>query len=253
MRRVLRNVFMTIGAMGVLATSAHAAVIDLTTAGSSGTVNGALFQQIDPQSTGTGVIEPFLRLQANGTEEGYNTGFNPPFPDVKTGTWTHELQVKDIPIVTIGGVQYYQFLLDINQNRGGNGEFLSLNEIQLYTRPTQLLNPTTNLATLGTLRYDLDALPAGDSTIELNFLLNPGSGAGDMFMNIPVAFFGGAPATDFVYLYTAFGNPNPSNDGFEEWAVLRGPSNPVPDGGLTAGMLGFAMLAVGMLRRKLAR
>ena len=54
-----------------------AATCDLTTAGSSCTVNGAIFQQIDPQSTGTGVINSFVEIGGNtDTVSAYNTTVN---------------------------------------------------------------------------------------------------------------------------------------------------------------------------------
>ena len=55
---------------------AGANVVNLTTRGSSGTVNGAFFEQIDPRSTGSGVIDPFVRVNPGGSancEHGYNT------------------------------------------------------------------------------------------------------------------------------------------------------------------------------------
>ena len=62
--------------------NAGADSLNLTTAGSSGqlvsTVGGnAFFQQIPPQSTGTGVIDSFLRVQANTAEDGFNTSSRP--------------------------------------------------------------------------------------------------------------------------------------------------------------------------------
>src|SRR5262249_13202157 len=74
---------LAVGALALGQSSARAAfVLDLTTHGSSGSITGtvggaALFQQIDHQSTGTGVIDSFVRLQHNGTEQGYNTDANP--------------------------------------------------------------------------------------------------------------------------------------------------------------------------------
>ncbi len=47
--------------------------IDFTERGSSEFLDGAFFQQIDPQATGTGVLDPFLTIQGNGSERGYNT------------------------------------------------------------------------------------------------------------------------------------------------------------------------------------
>ena len=52
-------------------------MMDLTTSGAIQTYNGGIFEQIEAfaTSTGTGVIQPFLRVQSNdGIERGYNTG-----------------------------------------------------------------------------------------------------------------------------------------------------------------------------------
>jgi len=48
----------------------------------SGSINGALFDFTTAQPTGTGIIQPFLRVQADGVEQGYNTSGAPvPFDD----------------------------------------------------------------------------------------------------------------------------------------------------------------------------
>jgi hypothetical protein len=218
-------------ATGLLLSGAalHAEVVDLTTAGSSGTIGQSFFQQIDPQSTGTGVIDPFLRVQANTSEQGYNTSASSPPFDAKAGTWTHNLKMTDLDLVTLNNQTYYRFLLDINQNQGGDSELLTLHTLQLYTGAVGS-QTTTDLSQLGTLRYDMDSAVLGgaaDSKIELNYLLNPGSGAGDMFAYIPTSLFLGADAMDYVYLYCEFGPNYDSNDGFEEWSI-QAPRPPSP-------------------------
>src|SRR2546426_865918 len=102
---------------GALATQANETPYDLTSGGVKW-INGAGFATTDVKSTGTGVLEPFLRLQANGTEQGYNASLSQSLlmPDVKAGTWTHDIQLGDVP----SGGGYYQFLLDINQSGGNN-------------------------------------------------------------------------------------------------------------------------------------
>ena len=63
-----------------LASGALAMTIDLKPgAGSSGTVNGVLYEFDSTQPAGTGVLNSFLRIQKTPTEEGYNTS-NPAFP-----------------------------------------------------------------------------------------------------------------------------------------------------------------------------
>ena len=254
----LNSIAIAIGVGGLLAAGLNAAtIVDLTTAGSSGMANGALFQQISPQTTGTGVIDPFLRVDADRTEEGFNNNVNAfTLDDVAKGgqNYNHDIQLSHVPIVNIGGVNYYQFLLDINQTK--DHPLLSLDKLQIWLKSSPI---TTFAGSKGTyadltgsgasMAYDLDG--AGDAYVKLNYSLNPGSGAGDMFANIPVSDLG-TDGSKYVYLYSLFGSNFPSNDGFEEWATLQAPGTNVPDGGTTVLMLGSALSALAMIRRKLS-
>jgi|GEM_PF-2169988 len=57
-----------------VASGAQAALIDLTTAGDSATINGALFETSDPNTgAGSGNIDSFLRTQNSPSEFGFNT------------------------------------------------------------------------------------------------------------------------------------------------------------------------------------
>ena len=198
---------------------AGAAVVDLTSGSGSGTINGAVFE-FGQGKGGTGVFEPFVRLQATGTEEGYNTDeSNVPF-DEKTGSWTHDIRLNQIAALNIDGNDWYAFQLDINES-GGSSSFLSLDEVQIYTSLTRNKN-TTVLASLGTLRYDMDG--NGESYVLLDASKSSGSGVADMTVLVPVSAFAGAAGTDFIYLYSFFGeqgtldgNDYSSDDGFEEW------------------------------------
>ena len=250
--------------MGVaLVQAANAVSVNLVTA-NSGTANGAQFVWIDQHSTGTGVIDPFLRLQGNNTEEGYNSSvaIGDLFADTKGGIWTHDLQLSAVPVVTIGGTRYYEFLLDINEQ--ASAPLISLYRVELYLSGAPITAAAANgklaysdLADDGTLKWSLDSGPPntdGDSTVELDFTRNPGSGWGDMFMYVPESALG-TDLTKYLTLYSAFGIPNDTGDGFEEWA-LRTPEEPppgVPDGGVTATLLGLGLLALSGLRRRLAK
>lgn len=237
----------------VSGSSASAALIDLTTVNSSGTVNGALFKTTEIQPTGSGFIKSFVRLGQSGnntTAEGYNASARPVMDDVNTSpTFTHDLVLSTVSVVNISGLDYYEFLLDINQKNSAGDSLLSLDKIEIYTRATALTTANTKLAltTGSTLRYNLDA--GTDSTIKMDYNLNSGSGSGDMFAYIPKSLFG--LQTDFVYLYSQFGATAPwiENDGFEEWAARNGTSRQVPDGGGTLALLGLALGGLGVVRR----
>lgn len=257
MNQILRNSLLSLCA-ALAASSASATTLDLT-AGGSGTVNTTFFTTTDVGSTGTGVISPFLRVQANGTASGYNASTNSVMPDVKTGTWTHDIQLSAIPIVVnpTGATpgSYYEFLLDINQTNAN--PYLSLDTIQLYTRAS-VLNPADSLALLtaapSVLRYNFDSSDA--NTILLNYQLNSGSGSGDLFMYVPTSAFSGASGSDYLYFYTQFGVTGgiyAENDGFEEWAVRTAAAPSVPDGGTSAVLLGGALLALAAVRRRFSK
>jgi len=265
MRKAFIKIFVTVGSLSVSAISAHAGVLDLTTAGSFGTLNGAQFYTNTQQTTGTGVIDPFVRIQDTGVEEGYNTNSNSPGFDEKTGIFTHSLTLADLVIETIGGVQYYEFLLDINQTNAN--PLLSLTEIQIYTNAnvSSASTNTTNLASLGDLRFDLDGNE--DNTVKLNYDLNPGSGAGDLYFYVPISLFSADALTEQVIFYSQFGGTPPlnaSNDGPEEWAIVKGaPNTPcgatecpgdntVPDGGSMAMLLGIGLMGIAAARRMLS-
>src|SRR5437763_9806739 len=138
----------------LLATGAHATVVDLIN-GDSGTITNsygtAIFEFTQPQPTGTGYIQPFLRVQNDPMEQGYNTSGGTPFDD-KAGPWTHNIQMSDLQSsqVTIGGVAYFKLLLDANEPNGSKSK-VTLDQLQFYTSP-QGSKTTTSITTLGTLR-----------------------------------------------------------------------------------------------------
>ena len=232
----------------ICTTVAHATVVDLTGSNDSGTINGAQFVFTTPQPTGTGVIQPFLRLENTPVEQGYNTSGGTPFDD-KAGPWTHDLTFGALQNtqITLGGVSYFKLLLDVNEP-GGSKSLISLDQLQFYTSKVGS-QTTSNVRSLGTLRY---TFISGDSVI-LDASRNHGSGSGDMYAYIPTSDFASSKTSDFVYLYAHFGNTDASQAGFEEWALVN--AAPIPEMNALFPIIGFFALAFATqhLRRRHAR
>lgn len=251
MRKIVLANVLVMSFMGVA--QAGATVCDLTTAGSSctgfGTPGAQLFEAgIAP--TGSGVIQSFVRVNPGGSanyEQGYNTDARPvQYNENTSATFTHSLLLSGVPIVTIGGVDYREFGLDINQTAAD--PLITLDRIVVSLRASGGLTGAT-VADGASLGANAGALFTDDTlvydsglgnSVELNFLLNAGSGKGDMFLYIPNSAFTGT--NTFVYLYSEFGGvgasepPNQTNDGFEEWFVRTPtgggggvPQTPVPE------------------------
>ncbi|HKS61475.1 MAG TPA: hypothetical protein VJT13_07250, partial [Xanthobacteraceae bacterium] len=200
----------------------------------NGGANGALFfSGTDLPATGSGVIDPFVRIQAKGTEQGYNTDARPYDATNDAGataTFNHSIQLADVPLVEIGGVRYREFRLDINEaNIGGKTNLISLDALKLFSADAgNLSGLDTTVGTVGAtnafssgrsrLLYNLDS--AGDIRVILTDW-STGSGHGDYAVLIPDAAFAGVAESQFIYLYSAFGDSDGTNGGFEEWYVRK--------------------------------
>ncbi len=207
--------------------------LDLSSAGAIGSVNGAIFRQIDTQPAGSGVLNSFVRMQSKhdtaGIAQGYNTDARPVQFDEKTSqSFTHALPLSSVPEVNVGGVLYREFLLDVNQTN--STPYMSLDELRIYTGGAPDLtgyNPSTNQLSGINAGYDLGA----GNWIKLNSGLNPGSGSTNMAALIPDSAFGGG---SYVYLYSKFGVNISTHGGYEEWAV-SGSGNGSSSGGTSSG------------------
>ncbi len=230
--------------VGFCVPASAAPTVDLTS-DSDGYIDDAYFLRIDSQSTGSGVLDPFVRLSTNQTiVQGYNTDARPLLLDENNSPqFTRSLLLDDVPTVDIGGTSYREFLLDINQKGTICGRLLSLDTIEIYLADAG--NLTGSPGSLGTLIYDMDD---GDNNwIGLDYKLNHGSGSGDMLAYIPDDLFVGG---DYVYLYSRFGENWANNAGFEEWAVRTSeplPAVPAP-ASIMLGSIGAGF--VGWLRRR---
>ena len=201
----------------------------------SGTTNaGATAEYIGDSnitfgSSGSGVFDSFVRVQNTPTEQGYNTDGTLQF-DTSAGNFTHSILVSNIPVVTIGGVNYWELFADINDGNGGANSKISLNDLEVYFTADHNLTgyPFTSTATK---EYDF----AGSILIND---VNQGSGRGDLRYRIPVAgipIAADAPhcgyrdplCTTYFVLYSRWGTTSAayaSDGGFEEWKVKQYPT-----------------------------
>lgn len=184
--------------------------------------------------TGTGVFDPFLRVDVpgnNGMEEGFNTDYGGPNDPVgnhqaplndKSGIWTHAVSFDDLT-ATNG---YYHFQLDLQEPIAGEKRYLSLDELEIYAvDPADPLIATyADLVAAGTKVFDMDT--GSDRTVYLNSALHPGNGTMDLDVLIPQAFLDGHSGASF-YFYTKMGATVGmeadvlADAGFEEWHFIR--------------------------------
>lgn len=213
--------------------------------------NSALFETYEvPDSTGTGVINAFVRVQdANtmpGFEAGYNTDGRPvQFNEDTSPQNNFSLRYVEVPKLTIDDTTYLVLNLDLNEsNANFEGiQAITLQNLKIFSSNAPDLtdmDPTTRLFPTATLNYELDIDLNGDGdafddgevdhSVDLTDW-NTGSGTGDYRVLIPVAGAGNhagfadvAPSA-FIYVYSEFGVKNclgwAADGGFEEWFVMR--------------------------------
>jgi len=236
-----------VAALFSLGTTAKATVVDLTSGPpAQGTINGAIFAASDLQPAGTGVFDPFLRVEGSPTEQGYNTDGGFPFDDKPPSNFQHSLLLSSLTEFSISGVEYYKFTLDANKSGTSNHEF-SLDQLQIYTsnngaQTTTTFNPDGTLP-LGHLAYNLN--PGGGTS---NYVLTTATGAGkaDMYAFIPVSDF--VPAK-YVTLYFESGAHIPTSGGFEQWSAATRVA-PVPEVTPVSVVFGFVGLIVAISSRR---
>jgi hypothetical protein len=268
--------------LGMMGRYASALEYDLTSNGASvtdpyqpngGNVYGIIYTQFNPQPTGTGKIDPFVQIGQPGgnllVEHAYNTTVFKTLDNGSSANWNHELLLSAVPTVTLNGITYREFILDVNEEGNIPDRYLSLDEVQVYLSSTPNQS-TTDPATLGKLIYDLDGgknpTPNRDDYVKLDYKLNDngggGSGQGDMIMLIPDALFNCNGQTIknskdcYVYLYSMFGlqgtpeNGMGQSDGFEEWFLRPAGSTDGTTGNTQSPQVpepaSFALLGAGL-------
>jgi hypothetical protein len=210
------------------------------------TPDGVIFDYNLIQPSGSGVFEPFVRIEAMGSEEGYNSVAG---PDLDT-----KMDMFSKTSFTIGDLQAldgnYVFELDANEPGSTQKKFLDLTDIQVFLSPLDNLNSydinTGKLDGLDPI-YSLDNSNNGDTTVTIDASMR-GSGTADMSVLIPTVFFTGS-LTDYVYFYSSFDR---SDSGYEEWRALMGdnPSVVIPEPS-TYLFLGSILGLVAVRRRSL--
>jgi hypothetical protein len=227
-----------------------AQVVDVTAAGSSGSINGALFFNTDQQPAGTGFIQSFLRVQNKGFEQGYNSDGGFPFDDKNPHNFQHSILLSDLSTFTLNGTAYYKFMLDSNQS-GNSGHSFTLDRFQIYTSS----DPSITSETFSTDGTGLRTLPLGHLAYTMNnndgtggYVLTTATGSGkyDMFTYVPVSDFN--PSDKYVYLYMAGGDNLQANGGFEEWTAATNVAQ-VPEPNITALII-VSCGAFTLLRRR---
>jgi SdrD B-like domain len=200
------------------------AVLNLTSHGAQGTLAGALFRQLDAGASGSDPTNTFSSMQQGllrslfFPEQGYNTDARPvQFDENSNAQVNHSLTLGQVPIVTVNGTAYREFLLTVNEP--SFLPLISLDEVRVFLGGVGNLsgyNATTKKLAGLTAAFDLDA--GGNNSVRLNDNLNRSTA--DMAMLIPDAVFAGASANTFVYLYSKLSAPLATGfPGPEEWSV----------------------------------
>jgi hypothetical protein len=232
--------------------SVQATIVDLTTGpDASGEIDGALFFATQQQPVGTGFIDPFLRIQEKGFEQGYNTDGGFPFDDKHPHNYQHSLLISDLIPTIFNGTPYLVFMLDSNQSGNSfSDHVLEMTALQIFTtndpnQTTESFNGAGILQLNGTLVYNL-----GKNAV---LTTATGSGKADMFMYIPAALV--QTGEQYLVLYSAFGNDIPSDGGFEEWVFVPG-VQVIPETGTFFPVIGLLVAVVStriLRRRKMAQ
>ncbi len=256
------------------------ATIDILHPGDTGTTTDGTIFLGDPNptspSTGTGVFQPFVRLQeptgGDGLQNGFNTDAKDPNINFNTkdgSDWTRSVQFSELAVVSMNGKDYYELQLDANQLGKGNSKDnqILITQMEIFIA-NGLSNPEATGGGINNTGYSgtlFDGKSTGDTLLgvapvwSLNGATNDwavllqasicdsngqcGSGHGDMDVFIPKSLLSG---TGNFVLYTEYSG---ANSGFEEWRFNSGVSVPEPETA-TLLLIGFGLIWLGSSRRR---
>lgn len=174
-------------------------------------------------SAGTGIFDPFLTLQQSGSQSGTNlfNGNNYATGDANGagGNRTSLLEMSKIPVVGVGGMEYLEIRLDLNEVSGGGGPKaeIRMTDLNIYGSQDPQLGSFDGLTPI----YSLDKADL-DMTVAMWDDFN-GSGRSDVVMLIPKSFFSSNP--QYLFFSAAFQG---TDSGFEEFStlILQAPLDP---------------------------
>jgi hypothetical protein len=244
MRHALYTGLLAAGMLASGGSQAANLAVDLSdTSVTSGFIGGVEFIYDKFKASGTGNLDPFIRIQEPGNEQGYNTNVRNIFDDKSPVNYTHSLTYDALG----QNNGYITFILDIAEGGNNPESLLSLDGLKIFAGQGLAnesgvgLDAYGNWVGAGTKLWDMDA--GGDQYVKLDDKRggHPGNGWTDMLLKVPVSVFtnAGVQATDNIILWSRFGlqyaaegkngdNGLGSANSFEEWAYTK-TSAPLPD------------------------
>lgn len=237
-----RCLFGAIGAvLSLMAAPAQAVTLDLT-ADSSGSINSAIYSKLNSAGTaGSGSFNEFVSVQRNDIEAGYNSSG----AQQLNAVGGHNVLFSDLVLRTIGGTDYYEFVLNIREP--DIQPIVIIDQLRIFTSATgsQTTTDVTDPSPLGVLRYD-----QGFGN-EVYVGQDSGSTPADMFFYVPTSNFSGVAGTDYVYLYSKFYS---GGGEAESWALDNANLVPEADTWVAASLcLLIPLGSWAIRRRRLAR
>jgi hypothetical protein len=243
----MKGMRVVVATCAVLAATASVAQADLVL------INGTpALSFVDIGAQGFGAAPRLLTLQTSGIE----TGFETPI-DVEHGDAINGANKSTTPTIgVLGWTSGAKVGIGFNSDQiGGAGITLNTLTLTIFGLNTTTVLGTFSLASPITFTAADLALQQGNGQAVFNFGLTATQQAqfnAIVAMAGSSGFYAGLGAS----LGCAAGAPAgclPSNDGPDSFVGFAQSAGTVPDGGSALTLLGSALFAVGMLRRKLGR
>ncbi len=166
--------------------------------------DGRFRAEVLPGSSGTGVFDTFLKINARPMEHGYNTSASGVM-DNAAGPWTRNLQVGDMSMVQdLNGRYLMSIGLDLNEPNSAGARYQSLDAFQVYVSPIGSQS-TSDQTQLGTLIYNMDAVQDNALLLDVNRNSASGSGRSDLNIYLDLSLFADVKPSDYIYFYMHMG------------------------------------------------